>query len=100
MYLKFFYQRKSLACDLVEPFRCIIDQRIRKAYNLKQIHEEDFFEKNGIYFLQYKKQSHYTGLFLKDILERKEEIFLFIQRYYRWLMDPENPIREFPNFEV
>ena len=97
---KFFYQRKSLACDLVESFRCIIDQRIRKAFNLKQIHEEDFFKKNGAYFLQYKKQSHYAGLFLKDILERKEEIFLFIQRYYRWFMDPENPNRDFPSFEV
>ena len=39
----FFYQRKSLVCDLVEPFRCIIDQRIRKAYTLKQVNEDDFF---------------------------------------------------------
>ena len=97
---KFFYQRKSLACDLVEPFRCIIDQRLRKAYNLKQIHEDDFFVKQGAYCLQYKKQSHYAGLFLKDILEHKEEIFLYIQRYYRWFMDPENINRKFPVFEV
>jgi len=31
-----FYQRKSLVCDLVEPFRCIIDEAILKAHNLKQ----------------------------------------------------------------
>ena len=28
---KLFYQRKSLVCDIIEPFRCIIDQRIRKV---------------------------------------------------------------------
>ena len=97
---RFFYQRKSLVCDLIEPFRCIIDQRIRKAYNLRQIHKEDFFEKQGVYSLQYKKTVSYTRLFLKDILERKEDIFLYIQRYYRWVMDPENPNRKFPVFEV
>jgi len=97
---KFFYQRKSLVCDLIEPFRCIIDQRLRKAYNLKQIKEEDFITKNGMYYLEYKNQKHYTSLFLKDILGRKEEIFLFIQRFYRWFMDPGNSNREFPYFEV
>ena len=34
VYHKLFYERKSLACDLVEPFRCIIDKTILKAYNL------------------------------------------------------------------
>ena len=32
-----FYHRKSLVCDIIEPFRCIIDRRIRKAFSLKQI---------------------------------------------------------------
>jgi CRISPR-associated protein Cas1 len=37
-----FYQRKSLVCDLVEPFRSLIDIQVRKAHNLKIIKKEDF----------------------------------------------------------
>ena len=42
VYHQNFYQRKSLVCDLIEPFRCIIDKQLRKAYHLGQIKEEDF----------------------------------------------------------
>jgi CRISP-associated protein Cas1 len=99
VYHTFFYQRKSLICDLVEPFRCIIDQRLRKAYNLKQIDEKDFYLKNGQYQLTYKNQGKYTKLFLKDILDYKEDIFLFIQNYYRWFIKNKN-ISEFPCFMI
>jgi CRISPR-associated protein Cas1 len=93
----FFYQRKSLVCDIVEPFRCIIDQRIRKAHNLGQIDEEDFFLHNGMYSLEWKSQSKYVRLFLKDILEWKEDIFKFCQQYYRWFMK-DLPVSQFPKF--
>lgn len=98
VYHTFFYQRKSLICDLVEPFRCIIDQRLRKAHNLGQIDQEDFFCKNNQFSLSYKNQPKYTKLFVKDILSRKEEIFLFLQQYYRWLMKDKD-IKEFPVFK-
>ena len=94
-----FYHRKSLVCDIVEPFRSIIDQRIRKAYNLRQINPEDFSFHNYEYRLNFDKQAHYTKLFLKDILERKEEIFRFCQNYYRWFIQGK-PIGEFPKFEI
>ena len=99
VYHKFFYQRKSLICDLVEPFRCIIDQRLRKAYNLNQIDKKDFFVKNDQYVLTYKKQGKYTRLFLKDILQYKEEMFLWVQSYYRWFMK-DRPMNQFPKFEI
>lgn len=95
----FFYQRKSLVCDLVEPFRCIIDQRLRKAHNLKQIDEKDFFQANNQYQLAYKQQGKYTKMFVKDILDHKEEIFLYIQAYYRWFMKNKH-IGEFPVFQI
>jgi len=41
-YHKRFYQRKSLVCDVQEPFRCIIDEALKKAYNLGRISEKDF----------------------------------------------------------
>ena len=39
-YHKLFFQRKSLACDVMEPFRCVIDKQILKAFNLGQIDEK------------------------------------------------------------
>jgi CRISP-associated protein Cas1 len=99
VYHTFFYQRKSLICDLVEPFRCIIDQRLRKAYNLKQIDEKDFFIKNQQYQLSYKQQHKYTSMFVKDILKYKENIFLYIQSYYRWFMKNKS-IQQFPIFTI
>jgi CRISPR-associated protein Cas1 len=99
VYHKFFYQRKSLLCDMVEPFRCIIDKRLRKAHNLGQINPEDFLSKNNQVFLSYKNQAKYTQLFVKDILEHKEYIFLFIQNYYRCFMKDKN-IKDFPNFNI
>ncbi len=98
-YHTFFYQRKSLICDLVEPFRCIIDQRLRKSYKLGQIDENDFFMDNHQYHLSYKKQGKYTKIFFKEILKHKEEIFLFIQSYYRWFMK-DKPISDFPEFSI
>lgn len=99
VYHTFFYQRKSLVCDLVEPFRCIIDSALRKAHNLKQIDVNDFFLKNDRYHLEYKKQNKYTGIFMKNILAYKEEIFLYIQTYYRWFMK-DKPANAFPVFRI
>lgn len=93
----FFYQRKSLVCDIMEPFRCIIDHRIRMAYSLGQVSEKDFIVTQGEFALKYESQGKYTKLFVKDILERKDEIFLFIQRYYRWFVR-DKVLDEFPCF--
>jgi len=83
VYHKLFFQRKSLVCDIIEPFRGIIDRRIRKSYNLKQIDENDFFLRNGQYFIKSEFGKKYSEIFLKEILKYKEPIFLYIQSYYR-----------------
>jgi len=83
IYHQFFYQRKSLVCDLVEPFRCIIDKSIRKAYNLGQIDEKDFEIYHHQYTLPYKNNKKYSKILFEAVMENKEEIFLYIQRYYR-----------------
>lgn len=95
----FFYQRMSLVCDIVEPFRCIVDRRVRKAHNLGQIKETDFFMHNGRLNLEWEKQAKYVQLFFKDILVEKQSIFLFCQRYYRWFVK-EMPIAGFPVFKI
>ena len=98
-YHKLFFQRKSLVCDLIEPFRCIIDRRIRKSYNLKQINEDDFYFKNGQFHIKMEFNKKYSGLFLKEILTYKEEIFLYIQSYYRSFVK-ERKIESFPVFNL
>ena len=95
----FFYQRMSLVCDIVEPFRCIVDRRVRKSHNLGQIKETDFFIYNGRLNLEWENQAKYIQLFFKDILSNKESIFLFCQRYYRWFVR-EKPFTEFPAFKI
>lgn len=51
---KQFYMRKSLVCDIVEPFRVLIDDAVKKAINLKQIKEEDFIVIQNQYRLKWE----------------------------------------------
>lgn len=100
VYHKEFYMRKSLTCDLMEPMRPIVDWQVRKAINLNQFKEEDF----GIYYnkqysLNYKQLPKYIEVFMETILEHKEEMFLFVQSYYRCFMKGKNA-EEYKEFEV
>lgn len=97
VYHKLFYQRKSLVCDLVEPFRPIIDSRIRKAYALNQIHESDFEFQYNQYRIYGKAAKPYLNFLLSEILKFKEPIFLYMQNYYRSFMR-EKDISQYPTF--
>lgn len=99
VYHREFYNRKSLVCDLMEPFRCIIDFKIRKMFNLKQIKNEDFTIIQGRYNLFGGSASPYLSLIMEAIFERKEEIFLYIQQYYRCFMK-ESKIENYPKFTI
>ncbi|OGF20862.1 CRISPR-associated endonuclease Cas1, partial [Candidatus Falkowbacteria bacterium RBG_13_39_14] len=50
-YHKLFFKRKSLSCDIIEPFRCVIDKELLKSFRLKKINEKDFKFINGQYSL-------------------------------------------------
>lgn len=99
VYHKQFYMRKSLVCDLVEPFRCIIDKKIKTGYNLGQIKKDDFEERQGQYFLKIEKNKYYIKIIVEEILLYKEEIFVYLQQYYRCFMR-EKLVEEFPTFEI
>lgn len=90
-----FYRRKSLVCDMVEPFRPLIDLAVRKAINLKQISEDDFELLNHMYVLSYKNSPKYVSIFMKVITAHKEDMFLYVQQYYRAFMKKED-IGNFP----
>ncbi len=94
-----FYQRKSLVCDLQEPFRCVIDKCIKNAYGLGQIKYEDFEITKGKYQLKYDKNKHYTRIFLTALLERKSDIFTYCQQYYRSFVRSK-PIDFYPVFQI
>jgi len=98
VYHRQFFQRKSLVCDLVEPFRPIIDYAIYKAYKLNQIKQEDFTIIQNQYNLYGKNATSYVNLILEKILKNKNEIFLYIQSYYRFVMK-EDEINKFPFFD-
>lgn len=99
VYHQEFYQRKSLVCDLVEPFRPIIDYRIRKAYQLNQIHVEDFQIVQNQYRLFGESSKPYITFLLKSVLDHKQQIFLYIQAYYRAFIR-QKPIEEYPVFDL
>ena len=83
VYHKEFYQRKSLVCDLIEPFRPLIDYRLRKAYKLNQVKKDDFSVSQGQYSIFGKKSLPYLGFFIEELILNKEEIFKYVQSYYR-----------------
>lgn len=81
-----FYKRKSLVCDLIEPFRYIIDEQVLKSLNLKQFNEKDFGCSKGVYYLKYEKNKVYINVFIRCISDNKMLIFQYIQSYYRFFM--------------
>lgn len=98
VYHKTFFQRKSLVCDIVEPFRCIIDYRIRKAYKLNQIKDDDFSKVNNAYVLYGKESKKYVSFLMEGLLKYKEDIFKFVQNYYRTFMKEES-IEKYKEFK-
>lgn len=87
-----FYQRKSLVCDIEEPFRCVIDEAIRRAYNLGRIQEKDFWFQNGAYFLKPEAVQKYSGIFSRAILDHRESMYHYVYGFYRFVIWQSNAI--------
>lgn len=99
VYHKQFYQRKSLVCDIVEPFRPLIDAKIRKSYNLGQVREEDFSIFQTQYRLFGRKAVPYITWLMEPLIEKKQNIFLYVRDYYRAFMKDKN-IKDYPYFTL
>lgn len=96
---KSFYMRKSLVCDIMEPMRPIIDYSVRKAINLGQCKEEHFEEYNRRWCLKYKNNPAYIQFLMTSILEFKNDIFMYIQKYYRYIMKMKS-VEDIPVFKI
>lgn len=99
VYHRNFYKRKSLVCDIQEPFRCIIDHQVKRAFNLGQIKESDFIVENGQYRLNFKNSKAYTQWMLQSLLKFKSPIFHYTQGYYRSFIRSQD-VAEFPVFNL
>ena len=98
VYHRCWFKRKSLICDIIEPFRCIVDAIIRKSLNLKQFKSSDFKISKNEYYLKHDVASEYYKTIMAAIIEYKKEIFVFVQSYYRYFMNTANS--NFPNFAI
>lgn len=97
IYHRMWFKRKSLICDLMEPFRCIIDHSILLAFNRKQFSVKDFTLIKSEYRLKYEKSGDYYRIFYDALIVRKSDIFKYIQSYYRAFMKQECEVH-FPEF--
>lgn len=94
-----FYMRKSLVCDLVEPFRPLVDLCVRTAISHQQCKPEDFSVQNGSYKLDWQHNKEYILFLLKPLIQNKDEIFRYVRDYYR-AFSQQKPANEFPIFRL
>jgi CRISPR-associated endonuclease Cas1 len=99
VYHQLWFKRKSLICDLMEPFRCIIDYQVRKAFNLGQCNVGDFLVKQGEYQLKREKSPQYTQMFYNELIKHKAAVFEYIRQFYRCFMQDKRAI-DYPRFYI
>lgn len=99
VYHKLWFKRKSLVCDLIEPFRCIIDHTLLLGYHRNQFSEKDFRKIKDEYILKTERSQEYYKIFSNAIIDRKTEIFRYIRDYYRAFMG-NKPSKNYPKFNI
>lgn len=97
IYHTLFFQRKSLVCDVMEPFRCIIDLETKTNFGNRSFKRTDFEKRGGMYSLKPGKAFDYYKTYASAVLERKMEIFRFVRDYYRAFMKNTEP-QNYPEF--
>ena len=97
VYHQLFFQRKSLACDVMEPFRCVIDRTLLKMHTLGRFDKNDFFVRNGMVGLSYQKNAKYSRMFLDALMKNKNELYEYVRGYYYHVLNGDE---EFPKFSI
>ena len=99
VYHRMWFKRKSLVCDIMEPFRPIIDKAIRTAWNRKQLNEKDFVVRKGEYVLKREKNGDYCRVFFDAMIPYKISVFKYVQSYYRCFMGRKSEV-QYPSFNL
>lgn len=97
VYHRMWFKRKSLVCDIMEPFRPIIDKAVRAAWNRKQFSEKDFQIQKGEYRLRHENNSTYCRVFFDALIPYKNDVFKYVQSYYRCFMGRKS-VKTYPVF--
>lgn len=97
IYHRLWFKRKSLVCDLMEPFRPIIDKTARSAWNRKQFTASDFMVQKGEYRLKHEKNGDYCKVFFDALIIHKINVFRYVQSYYRCFMGKQS-VSQYPQF--
>lgn len=95
VYHQLFYQRKSLSCDIMEPFRCIVERALYKTHTLGQFDKKDFSIRKGVYLLNYTANNKYARIFLREIMHYKEDIHAYVRAYYYLVLNGEGELEKF-----
>lgn len=98
VYHQLWFRRKSLVCDLMEPFRCIIEHQIRKSLKYGTFKITDFEVKKNAHYLKPEFKKIYTKTFFEAIVQHKIEIYQYIQHYYRCFMGRKS-ITQYPQYK-
>lgn len=99
VYHRMWFKRKSLVCDIMEPFRAIIDKAVRAAWNRKQFSERDFIVQKGEYLLKRERNGDYCRVFFDALIPYKAEVFKYVQTYYRCFMGCKS-VSLYPTFQL
>ena len=99
VYHQLWFRRKSLICDLMEPFRCIIEHQIRKSLKYGTFKPSDFTVNKNAYYLKSDYKKVYVRVFFEAIIKNKNKIYKYIQQYYRCFMGNKS-IELYPKFEI
>jgi len=86
VYHRLWFKRKSLVCDVMEPFRCIIDRTVRTCFHRKQFDVKHFSVLKNEYVLKREYNSVYYQAFYDALIPYKTKIFIYVQSYYRNFM--------------
>ena len=96
---RLWFKRKSLVCDVMEPFRCIVDRTVRTAFHRKQFTTRDFTIEKGEYKLKRERSQDYYRVIVEALMSHKMDIFLFVQSYYRAFMRSATT-KSYPQFRI
>lgn len=97
VYHQLWFRRKSLVCDLMEPFRCIIEHQIRKSLKYGTFKPSDFEKRKNAYYLKPEFKKVYVKVFFEAIINHKSEIYTYVQQYYRCFMGRKS-VTNYPTF--
>ena len=98
VYHRLWFKRKSLVCDLMEPFRSIIDHATALAFNRKQFSTSHFELSKQEYRLKHEYTATYYKVYCDALIARKTEIFRYVQQYYRCFMGRKS-VSNYPSFD-